>query len=60
MDIEKLYQDVWVRVFAEYATRPGGTLTFAQQMADEVASEAVARFDFKRAQAAIAAKAAQA
>jgi len=57
MDIEKLYQDVWAQVFAHIVVIDGAWA--AHEAADDAAKEAVERFDHAKAQAVIAAKAAQ-
>lgn len=58
MDIEKLYQDVWARVFADiYAATED--LYNASKAADGAAEAAVSMYDFTKAHAVIAAKAKQ-
>lgn len=56
MDIEKLYQDVWARVFAKVWVASGGDDGKAKDDADEAAADAVNRWSHSKARAAIAAK----
>ena len=58
MDIEKLYQDVWARVFAREIGDDAKPDT-AASIADYAARSAVERFDFAKAHAVISAKAKQ-
>lgn len=56
MDIEKLYQDVWARVFAQSVLQVSPAA--ATLAANHAAKAAVECFNFSQAQAVIAAKAA--
>ena len=59
MDIEKLYQDVWARVFARVWVDSGFRDAEASDRAHDAAEAAVQRWDHNKAHAAISAKAKQ-
>lgn len=59
MDIEKLYQDVWARVFAQAWMENNRDDVVASSLADEAAADAVRRWDPAAAHEIIAAKAKQ-
>lgn len=56
MDIEKLYQDVWARVFARVWVDSGFRDAEASDRAHDAAEAAVQRWDPAAAHAVIAAK----